>query len=67
MKYLEKGKKGENRNRLSAGACAAATGFGRVMDCLFCATHFLINQQPHLGGKERESESERSSLTKEYK
>lgn len=29
-------------------------GFGRVMDCVFRATHFLINPQPHSRGGERE-------------
>lgn len=59
---------------VSAGACAEVAGFGRVMDCLFCATHFLINPQPHPGGggskrdRERErDETNESCLTKEDK
>lgn len=47
-------------------ACAEVAGFGRVMDCLFYATHFLINPQSQPGGGEREQEREtkRSCLTK---
>lgn len=34
-------------------ACAEVAASGRVMDCLFSATHFLINPQPQPGGGER--------------
>lgn len=36
-----------------------------MMDCLFCATHFLINPQPHPGGGESERGPEEERGRKE--
>ena len=40
-------------------ACSPVQGFGRVMDYLFSATHFLINPLPQPGSGERQRERER--------
>lgn len=48
---------------VSVCACAEVAGFGRVMDCLFYATHFLINPQSQPGGGERARERNKEKLS----